>query len=201
MALTSAYSLMTEPNRMDVEPDPLVNLLLATAHGDRDAFARLYDASSARLFGVIVRIVRRREAAEEVLQEAFVKVWQSARSYSADLAVPGAWLAAVARNSALDHLRREKSRHSDRTDSLDEIADHSLLEPLWSQPEREYDDRIDRLGGCWDKLEEKTRQVLALSYTQGLSHGEVSARLALPLGTVKTWIRRGLLRLRECMGT
>jgi RNA polymerase sigma-70 factor (ECF subfamily) len=175
-------------------------LLSRVALGDRSAFRQLYDATSAPLFGVAIRIVNRRDRAEDVLQDAFVNVWHRAGTYAAGASQPMTWLTAIVRNRALDMLRSETLR---TTESLDDEETGETKEPP--------DDRPDPLGlleqaadalsirGCLAEIQGPQRQCLALAYYHGLSHSEVAARLAAPIGSVKVWIRRGLERLKRCL--
>jgi RNA polymerase sigma-70 factor (ECF subfamily) len=175
-------------------------LLSRVALGDRAAFRSLYDATSASLLGVAIRIVNRRDRAEDVLQDAFVNVWHRAGTYSAAASQPMTWLTAIVRNRALDVLRSETVRV---TESLHDEETGEMQDPP--------DDRPDPLGlleqaadalsirECMDEIRGPQRQCLALTYYHGLTQSEVAARLAAPVGSVKVWIRRGLDRLKRCL--
>ena len=181
-------------------PADLQQLLARTALGDRAAFRQLYEASAPRLLGVAMRLLNRRDQAEDVLQETFVSVWHQAGTYTAAASAPMTWLTAIVRNRALDLLRGE-NRHP--TEALDETED--------SPRHQLRDDRPDPLGlleqaadalsirGCMDAIEGPQRQCLALAYYHGLSHSELAGHLGSPLGSVKVWLRRGLERLRRCL--
>lgn len=178
-----------------------------TALGDRQAFEALYKATSGTLLAVIARLVGDRGQAEEILQEVYVTVWRSASGYNPALARPMTWLMSIARNRAIDSLRR-RSREPDtvsryaggpdgepETDLLDQLPDPAagplaLLEQASTQ---------HTLQRCMDHLVERQRASLALAYYDGLSHAEVADEMAQPLGTVKSWIRRGLQSLRDCL--
>lgn len=186
---------MTDPS------DRLRADLARVALGDRAALRRVYDATSAHLFGVALRILNRRDLAEDVLQEAFVNVWHHAGSYEAHQAQPMTWLISVVRNKALDHLRAAQ-RHV--AESLDDGGDDGEAQQV-------ADDRpnpmqlllaaADALAirGCMDAIEATQRQCLALAYYHGYSHSEVADHMRAPLGSVKAWIRRGLERLKKCL--
>ncbi|MDB5808791.1 MAG: polymerase sigma-e factor sigma-24 [Betaproteobacteria bacterium] len=170
------------------------------ALGDRAAFRRLYDATAPTLFGVALRIVRQRERAEEVLQDAFVNAWNRAAGYQAALSQPMTWLTAIVRNRALDELR-SGARHGaesldERTDSAPELADADgnplvLLEQAADALE---------IRECLNAIDGSQRQCLALVYYHGYSHSQVAAHVGSPIGSVKVWLRRGLDKLRRCLG-
>lgn len=174
--------------------------LARVALGDRAAFARVYQATSSHLLGVALRILKRRDVAEDVLQEAFVSVWHHAGSYQAATSQPMTWLISIVRNRALDVVRSATSRHetempeSPDGDSLDTAdAGPGPLALLTSA----FDAMAIR--GCMEALDAAHRQCLALAYYQGMSHSEVAAHLKAPLGSVKAWVRRGLERLKQCV--
>lgn len=190
------------------DPGALGDLMARTALGDRRAFEALYRATSGTLLAVIARLLGDRAQAEEVLQEVYVTVWKSASSYSPHVARPMTWLMSIARNRAIDSLRRRSrepdtvSRYATRGDGeegevdlLDTLEDPgagplALLEQATSQ---------HALERCMGHLNDRQRSSLALAYYDGLSHAEVAGQLAEPLGTIKSWIRRGLLSLRDCL--
>ncbi len=178
----------------------LQTMLSRVALGDRTAFRALYDATSPSLFGVALRILKRRERAEDVLQDTFVSVWQRAGSYSAAASQPMTWLTAIVRNRALDLLRGDTLRatesiHNEETGDMDEPPDERP-DPLGL-----LEQATDALAirGCMDEIKGPQRQCLALAYYHGLSHAEVAQRIASPIGSVKVWIRRGLDRLKRCL--
>jgi RNA polymerase sigma-70 factor (ECF subfamily) len=170
--------------------------------GDRAAFQRVYRATSAHLFGVAVRILNRRDLAEDALQEAFVNVWHNAGSYQAATSQPMTWLIAIVRNKALDHLRAQQRHTADSIDETDEdggttieIADER---PNPMQLLVQATEGL-RIRGCMEKLDASHRQSLALAYYHGMSHSEVAEQMRAPLGSVKAWVRRGLERLKKCL--
>lgn len=179
----------------------LGELLARTALSDQRAFAELYRQTSSHLFGVALRIVRDRPVAEEILQEAFVNVWNHAGSYAAARSQPMTWLTAVVRNRCLDVVRRRELDTVTLTSADDDDA------PLLDVPSGEPSPADLLLAGadaqavrdCVDALQGGARQAIALAFFQGLSHGELAAHLHEPLGTVKSWVRRGLERLKGCL--
>jgi RNA polymerase sigma-70 factor (ECF subfamily) len=177
-------------------PDPLARLLEGCARRERAAFERLYRETSAKLFGVAVRILRREDWAEEVLQDCYLRIWDHARDYRAALAAPMTWMTSIVRNRCLDWLRRPRLELIDEDGSLIGAAASDAPGAL-AGLERDAD--AQALRRCLEALDGSQRQAIALAFYDGLSHSELAAHLREPLGTVKTWIRRGLLRLKSCL--
>lgn len=183
----------------------LSRLLARAGVGDRAAFATLYDKTSTHLLGVVLRIQRDRAQAEDILQEVYVNVWRAAQSFDAAQSQPLTWLTSVARNRAIDSLRRAQSQpqlqtnfsRSDDEDSdvYDTVADDAPgpLDLL----SRASDART--LAACMESLSAQQRQSVALAFFDGLSHAEVAQSMRQPLGTVKSWVRRALLSLKGCL--
>lgn len=175
----------------------LMELLARTALSDHKAFAELYQATSSHLYAVALRILREAPAAEEALQESFVNIWHHARSYVAAKSQPLTWLTSIVRNRCLDQLRRREIETvtMDDEDAASHVAtgDPTPLEQLLSGAE------AHAVGACVETLEAGQKQAIALAFFQGLSHAELARHLRQPLGTVKSWIRRGLERLRACL--
>ena len=179
--------------------EQLRRLVAAVALGDRTAFRRLYDATSAKLFGFALRILRKDELAEEALQDAFVSIWHAASSYQLHLSAPLTWMAAIVRNKALDIHRRQPKGEVELA-----LQDYDPVESLQDtaagpQALAELSRDALALAGCMERLAGRQRQAIGMAYLHDMSHTEVAAQLSLPLGTVKTWIRRGLDRLRDCL--
>lgn len=178
------------------EADELASLLAAVALHDRQAFRRLYERTSAGLYAVALRILDRDSWAQDVLQDAFIKVWNSAGGYRPDLATPKTWMTTIVRNQALDLLRkhRHEVRQADPQAIVEEVDEAPLpLEQL------AHSEQGRRLSACLDGLKPEQRQIIALAYFKGLTHDELASRTNQPLGTVKTWIRRGLEQLKRCL--
>lgn len=175
----------------------LAGLLARTAQGDRAAFAALYQATSAKLFGTIVRILRRRDVAEDVLQDVYVKVWQRAADFDAQRASPVTWMATIARNAALDVVRKRSHVAIDDAPEALEVADPGApaLALLESSEE------LRRLDRCLGALEPERQQMVRLAYLDGLSREELAQRFGHPAGTIKTWLHRSLKQIKDCLGS
>ena len=182
----------------------LAALLARAGLGDRAAFATLYERSAPHLLGVVLRINRDRAQAEDILQEVYVKVWAAAHSFDAAQSQPLTWLTSIARNRAIDSLRRQQTQPQLQTlqttndedpDVYDSVADTAAgpLELL----SRASDARS--LAHCMQALSAPQRQSVALAFYDGLSHAEVAEKLQQPLGTVKSWVRRALQSLKSCL--
>ena len=179
----------------------LTELIARVALADQRAFAELYRLTSSHLFSVALRIVRERGIAEELLQEAYVNVWHHAASYAAERALPTTWLTAIVRNRCLDHVRKRDLDTVSMTRDADDDAPELALPDTGPGPAEMLLAGADAhaIRDCVDRLEGGSRQAIALAFFQGLSHSELAQHLAQPLGTVKSWIRRGLERLKGCL--
>jgi RNA polymerase sigma-70 factor, ECF subfamily len=180
---------------LDAPQARLAGLLSRSALGDRQAFAELYETTRSKLFAVSLRIVRERPLAEEVLQDSFVSIWNHAADYAQAKSAPTTWMTAIVRNRSLDLVRRTR----EEPDVDDALAANLVDES--AAPPREMQERAEAhaLRHCLEELEAEQRQSIALAFYHGLSHSELAAHLRRPLGTVKTHIRRGLLKLKECL--
>lgn len=176
------------------EPAEITQLLSRVALRDRAAFKALYDRTSAKLFGVTLRILSNRSEAEDALQEVFIKVWQRAEGYRPDAASPMTWLITIARNHAIDKVRARRSGHTDIEEAFD-LAD-SGMSPEQSAINTDDGNRID---DCMKSLKPDRAEAVRRVYVEGESYNELADRLAVPLNTVRTWLRRSLLALRECL--
>src|SRR2546423_1632230 len=191
-----AEEALSAPAALAAGADPLPGLLRACGRRDRAAFERLYQSTSAKLYGVALRILRREDWAEEVLQECYVSIWTHAPDYRAGLSAPMTWMTSIVRNRCLDWLRRPRAEVADEDGSIAEGTQAEGPGPL-ALLERAKD--AQALGRCLGSLEAKQRQAIALAFYDGLSHSELARHLREPLGTVKTWVRRGLARLKDCL--
>lgn len=179
---------------MTIASSDIADLIARTALRDRGAFRDLYARTSAKLFGVTLRILRDRSEAEEALQEVYVKIWQRADRYVVGGYSPISWLVAVARNHALDILRARKPVSDDIDLALD-VADGA------PDPEQATLDQAERtrIHGCLEQLEADKADCVRGAYLDGFSYDELAERHKVPLNTMRTWLRRSLLKLRECL--
>jgi RNA polymerase sigma factor (sigma-70 family) len=170
--------------------------LLACASGDKSALKRIYDAESPRMVGVAQRLLKRRALAEEAVQDAFILIWRHAARFDPQRGGGLTWIYAILRNRSLSILRDEK-----RTETSDRpIAEETASEE--DDPETVMSKLTDAkaLHGCLEMLPPQRRGIVLLAFVQGLTHGEIAGRLRMPIGTVKSWIRRSLISLKECLG-
>ncbi len=173
----------------------LVEALVATGREDRAAFRTVYDLTSAKLFGVILRICNDRAAAEEVLSDVYLTIWKRAGAFEPGRASPISWLATIARNRAIDWRRSVRRAPSIPLDDAPEIADdRATAIDLLLQ-----DESARALHLCLDALDDRQRSAIRTAFFDGLTYPERAARAAVPLGTMKSWVRRGLLRLKDCL--
>ena len=183
----------------------LAALLARVGFGDRAAFAALYQQTAAHLMGVVLRISRDRAQAEDVLQEVYVNVWRAANGFDAALSQPMTWLTSVARNRAIDSLRRRQSEpqtvstSGDADDDGDDMLQYQASDAPGPLELLASAGQARALTACLDQLTGEQQQSLALAFYQGLSQSEVAAHLRQPLGTVKSWLRRGLQALKTCL--
>ncbi len=183
---------------MDAEAprSQLVAALARVAAGDRAALRLVYQDTSAKLFGVCLRILNDRGEAEDVLQDVYVTVWRKAAAFDPGRASPITWLVAIARNRAIDRLRSSAvSRRMEPIEAADAVSD-----PSPGAVERvELAQQQRRLAGCLEELEARQAAAIRAAFLDGATYEELAARMSVPLGTMKSWIRRGLLKLRACL--
>lgn len=170
-------------------------LIVACGRGDRAALQQIYRREAGAMIGIAARIVKRRELAEEVVQEAFVAIWRNASRFDASIGAGRAWLFQIVRNRALNMLRDTSRELPTEEEAINAAVD----------ADADYENAYERLANssalkrCLDELEPRRRQGILLAFVEGLSHGEIAAKLKVPLGTTKSWLRRSLIALRECM--
>jgi RNA polymerase sigma factor (sigma-70 family) len=180
----------------DASRRQLVAALARVAGGDRRALRIVYQDTSAKLFGVCLRILNDRGEAEDVLQEVYVTVWRKAATFDPTRASPITWLVAIARNRAIDRLRvTAVSRRMEPIEAADAVSD-----PAPAALERvELSQQHARLAGCLEELEQRHSAAIRAAFLDGTTYEELAERMRVPLGTMKSWIRRGLLKLRTCL--
>ena len=173
--------------------DPIAELIARCAAADRVAFRALYRASSAKLMGVLLRILGERAEAEDALQEVYTRVWLRAGRYDPAKGRGMTWLIAIARNLAIDRLRARPESHSD--DGLDSVQDSTPRAEtrLVAQGEAK------RMADCFGTLDPEKADAVRGAYLNGISYSDLAARHAVPLNTMRTWLRRSLLKLKECL--
>ena len=181
-------------NRNSMETDELLPLLSATAQGNKQAFAKLYNATSPKLFAISLKMLSNRAHAEEALQDAFVKIWHNASEYQVTKGTVISWMISIVRYRSLDSLRYHKVRKEQTLDDDYASADDVTDTPL----EVDYEDE-SKLVDCIEQLDEQQKQAIHLAYYKGLTHSELVDHIETPLGTVKSWIRRGLQQLQRCL--
>ena len=170
-------------------------LLAGVGNKDAAAFSQLYDATSAKLYGIVLRILKRRDLADEVLQEVYVKIWERAADFDPARSSPITWMATIARNRALDEVRRRVPISIEDAPEAWNVAsaDAPPLQAL------ELSQDVKRLNACLDRLEPQRRQLVVEAYLQGASREELSQRFGHPVATIKTWLHRSLAQLKACL--
>jgi RNA polymerase sigma-70 factor (ECF subfamily) len=187
-----ALDVRTDKSLLDRERDAQLAAALARCTvGDRSALQMIYDSEVARMVGVARRILIRQDLAEEAVHDAFVRIWNGARGFDPQRGSAIGWLYTIVRNCALTIYRGEhRYDHDDPNDIQSVVPDDSISR----LPE------TSALRRCLERIERPRRDVVVLAYVHGMSHGEMAGRLKVPLGTIKSWVRRGLISLQECMG-
>ena len=183
----------TSGSAREVSPD--ATLLLRLLQRDVSAFEQLYDRHSRLVYGLVLRILQQAPTSEEVVQDVFLQLWRNADQYDSSRGPFVPWLCTMARNRALDHLRLKSERQRRREDLPDELPS-AVVAPDY---EKVLDEkrRAERVRALMPSLSPQQKKAIELAYFEGLSHSEIAAALKEPLGTVKSWIRNGLLRLKE----
>lgn len=175
--------------RSDIE-----NLLARVALGDREAFSALYDATSAKLFGICLRVLRDRQEAEDALQEVFVRVWQKAGSYAANGYSPMTWLITVARNLAIDRLRTRRAP----SENIEDVPGMRDSRPTPEGAAIAASERA-RIATCLEELDTMRARAVRGAYLEGATYQELAHRHGVPINTMRTWLRRSLLKLKDCL--
>ncbi|WP_260482309.1 sigma-70 family RNA polymerase sigma factor [Sphingomicrobium flavum] len=172
----------------------LVGALHAAASGDPEALTDIFERTNGKLFGICMRILRNRELAEDVVQEVYIKIWRKAGRYQEDKASPMTWMATIARNSAIDVLRRKQPAQVG-DEVLANLPDPAPL----SDQHIEADQLKNRIEDCLGELDAKYRECIRHAYFEGLSYSQVATKVDRPLGTIKGWMRRAFISLRDCL--
>lgn len=179
-----------------MEHEELLNLLRKVANGNQLAFEDLYERTSAQLFAVALKMLKNKDNAEEALQEAFIRIWYKADYYKEGRGTVLTWMVSIVRYRALDMIRNKKVRKEDALSEQAEQENASELETMNVGQETGQ----NKIDNCMQTLDSQQKQAIHLAYFQGLSHSEVVMHLDSPLGTIKSWIRRGLVSLQRCLG-
>ncbi|MDT0582205.1 sigma-70 family RNA polymerase sigma factor [Brumicola blandensis] len=177
-----------------MEHEELLPLLLKVARNDRPAFEAIYNKTSGQVYAVALKMLAKPELAEEATQEAFVRIWYNASQYTEGKGTVLTWIISIVRYRALDILRYRKVRKEEGVADLDSIPSSNI-----EASESESDHETGKLSRCMNELDHMQRQAIHLAYFNGCSHGEVVAHMEKPLGTIKSWIRRGLQALERCL--
>ncbi len=182
----------------------LARLLSRTALGDRAAFRELYERTSAHLFAVVLRINHDRAQCEDILQDVYLTLWRAARDFDSAQSQPLTWLTSIARHRAIDSLRRQQSGVQFERAATDDDEDRNVYDGHSSEAPgplellaRAADAR--QLAGCIEHLSAPQRHCVALAFFDGCSHAQVATRMGAPLGSVKSWLRRALVALKNCL--
>lgn len=173
----------------------LAVILYAVGQGDREALEKVYALTSAKLFGICLRICGDRDAAEDVLQDVYVKIWRQANRFDAARASPITWLATIARNTAIDWRRARRPEVTEGVDAAMEVADDRPAADAVISAEQER----GRISDCLDQLEQRVGTAIRSAFFGGFTYAQLAVRDGVPLGTMKTWVRRGLMQLKACL--
>lgn len=195
LLLTQTPNVPTDTDQFDYEA-----ALRACADGDKRALQRIYNQESHRLLGVALRIVRHRQIAEDVIQDAFISIWTKASTFDATRGSGRGWIYSIVRHQALNEIRSSSRQVSVDEEGMEAIEEQAALELASRMPDAfELQADIGKMQDCLTRLDVAKRNSILFAYVDGYSHSEIAERLQSPLGTVKAWIKRGLSALRECM--
>lgn len=191
-------SASSAPTSAPLSPTERLNdLLHRVALKERAAFAQLYEATSAKLYGTVFRILSHKGWADDVVQEAYVNIWQKAEQFDAGRASPITWMVAIARNSAIDELRKQPAARMERETVLEQTAS---VEPT-AQDRLEHEQDAQRLYACLEELEKGRQEMVRLAYLDGWSRADLATHFGQPVNTVKTWLHRALKQLKGCLAS
>lgn len=170
-------------------------MIARVAGADRSAFASLYQATSPKLLGIALRILNNRAWAEEVIQETYLKIWHKAGQFDASVSSPITWMVSIARNSAIDELRKHPAGRTVNSEELDQVT---ARQPT-AQDQVEDQQAVKQLNQCIDQLEKERQDMVRLAYLNGWSRDDLARQFRQPVNTVKTWLRRALQDIRGCL--
>ena len=170
-------------------------MIFRVAKADRSAFAGLYQATAPKLLGVVMRILNNRAWADEVIQDAYLKIWQKAGQFDAQKSSPITWMVSIARNSAIDELRKHPVGRTTNDNELDQIAGQQPT----AQDQAEDQQTVNQLNRCIDQLEKERQDMVRLAYLNGWSRDDLASQFGQPINTVKTWLRRALQDIKGCL--
>lgn len=186
------------PPSTSLSPSGRLNdLLHRVALKERAAFAQLYEATSAKLYGTVLRILNSRDWADDIVQEAYVSIWRKAEQFDAGKASPITWMVTIARNSAIDALRKQPATRMEREVALEQTAS---VEPT-TQDRLEHEQDAQRLYACLEELEKGRQEMVRLAYLDGWSRADLATHFGQPVNTVKTWLHRALKQLKGCLAS
>jgi RNA polymerase sigma-70 factor (ECF subfamily) len=185
----------TGPQSPSDGPQRVARLIHRVAQKDRQAFALLYDATAPKLLGTVLRILRDREWANDVIQDSYLKIWQKAGQFQDGKSSPITWLVSIARNSAIDELRKHPAGRTTNSDELDEMPGRQTS----AQEQLEDQRAATQLNHCIDQLEKDRQDMVRLAYLNGWSREDLASQFEQPVNTVKTWLHRALKQLKRCL--
>ena len=177
-----------------MQPADIEDLIGRVAIGDRAAFDALYEATNAKLFGVCLRVLKQRSAAEDAMQDCYVKIWKHADRYAVNGYSPMSWMITIARNTAIDRLRARKP-----TEDIDSYSDRLSAPVLTPEQQAQAKSEARQITGCLEELQKDRRSAVQAVYLDGDSYADLANRFDVPLNTMRTWLRRSLISLRDCM--
>lgn len=185
----------TGPQSPSDGPEHVARLIHRVAQKDRQAFALLYQATAPKLLGTVLRILRDRGWADDVIQDSYLKIWQKAEQFQDGKSSPITWLVSIARNSAIDELRKHPAGRTTNSDELDEMPGRQTS----AQEQLEDQRAATQLNHCIDQLEKDRQDMVRLAYLNGWSREDLASQFEQPVNTVKTWLHRALKQLKRCL--
>ncbi|SHK67725.1 sigma-70 family RNA polymerase sigma factor [Halomonas caseinilytica] len=193
---SSAHCVNTSPATPSSN-DRLRNLLQLVAQSDRHAFVQLYEATSAKLYGTVLRILKERSRTDDVIQDVYVTIWQNAAQFKVSRASPITWMVAIARHAAIDELRRQPRATHESEDALSQTS----ADEISAQERIEHEQDVQHLHACLEELEARHQNMVRLAYLDGWSRADLAAYFEQPVNTVKTWLHRALKQLKGCLAS